>query len=500
MGIFRNSAFNLLGAIVPAIAALLTVPAIVAKLGTDQYGVLVIVTAVVGYFALLDVNITAASIKYLSEYHAQKDDQRLAQVWTFGLILYAGIGVLGGGAISIAAHRLAGGVFQIPESLRPEAVAALQWAGAGFAVGQMQTYLQSVFQAMQRYDLSGGFESFFGTFASLLTLATVLAGGGLVDIVIVRLTLSLFNCAAVAYKVRHLFPSAKLARPTAAIAKKLTSFSAYSYLGKLAMVAGANTDKLFVGSLVDMHGVTFFTVPAMLANRVYGLSFRLSAVMFPVASALTARGLTDELERSYVAMTRHVVFINTSLCLLLAAFAPELLHYWAGKAFGPDAVFVLVFLALAFFVDSLTNLPSLVNDGLGRPAFTGTTAVLRAAVGVGAAYYAIGSYGIKGAAIAQFVVSMVATSIFLIIVHRHSIPVRLGLVLRSGFARSGPVVAAAIGAGALSLDRSPLPLGWFAAAGLGTATVLAAYGWCFIIDDRMRARVLRRTRLAQGTP
>ena len=498
MSLIRNSAYNLLGAVVPAVAALLTVPAIVANLGTDEYGVLVLVTSIVGYFALLDVNVTAASIKYLAEYNARRDGHRVAQVWTFGLVLYASIGLIGGSAISIAAHALAVGVFKIPPLVQPEALAALRWAGLGFAAGQLQTYLQSVFQAMQRYDLSGAFESFFGTVASLLTLTIALAGGGIVEIVIARLCLSLVSCVALAYKIRSLVPSATLARPDRTIVRQLTSFSAFSYLSKIAAVAAANTDKLFVGSLVGASAVALFAVPAMLASRVYGLSFRLSAVMFPVASSLAARGMGRELEGTYIAVTRHVVYLNAALCLLLVSFAPELLHYWAGKVFGADAAFVLVFLALAFFVDSLTNLPSLVNDGLGRPKFTGLTAVLRAAAGVVAAYLAIGSYGIKGAAVAQLLVSAIATSTFLLLVHRYSIPVRLGVVVRMAFARSAPAVALACAAAVLALERQPLPLGWFALALVATSLALCLYGWLFVFNANAKAWLLRRVRWAHG--
>lgn len=498
MSIIRNSAFNLLGAVIPAVAALLTVPAIVASLGSDRYGVLILVTSIVGYFALLDVNVTAASIKYLSEYHAKRDDLRLAQVWTFGLALYASIGLVGGGSISVTADALTVGVFKIPQELRPDAVAALQWAGLAFAFGQVQTYLQSIFQALQRYDLSGAFESFFGTAASLLTLATVLAGGGLVAVVVVRLLLSIVNCAALAYKIRGLLPAATFTRPDRTIVRQMASFSAFSYLGKIAIIAATNTDKLIIGSLVGVHAVTLFAIPALLANRVYALSFRISAVMFPVASALSARGLNRELEATYIGVMRHVVYLNTALCLMLVAFAPELMHYWAGKMFGADAVFVLVFVALAFFVDSLTNLPSLVNDGLGRPKFTGLTAVLRAAAGIVAAYLAIGSYGIKGAAVAQLLVSTIATSTFLLLVHRYSIPVRLGVVVRMAFARSAPAVALACAAAVLALERQPLPLGWFALALVATSLALCLYGWLFVFNANAKAWLLRRVRWAHG--
>lgn len=490
MSFFRNSAYNFLGALVPAVGALLTVPVIVAQLGAEDYGVLVLITSIVGYFALLDVNVTSASVKYVAEYHATRDHQKLGQVLTFGFCLYCIIGLIGGGLISFFADALSTDVFRIPERLHPEAVAAIQWAGLGFLVGQLQTYLQSTFQALQRYDLSSLFETLFGTFASLLTLAIVLAGGGLVEIVQARLLLSVVNCVALLHRIRLLLPNAAVTRPDGEIVKSLFSFSAFSYLSKLSSIAAANSDKLFVGALVDMRSLTFFAVPAMLVSRVFGMAFRLAQVMFPVASAMAAQERHAELEATYLAATRQIVFVNAGLCLLLAAFAPELLHYWAGKVFGADAVFVMVFLAIAFFVDSLTNLPSLFNDGLGQPKFTGVTAALRAAAGVGAAYIAIRYFGIRGAAVAQFAVSSIATTAFLVVIHRVSIPVRLSAVLRQGLAVSATPFMCAVALGLLSLTRPILPIPWFLAAMLAATVALAAYGWLFVLDAVMRTRVL----------
>jgi len=55
----RNAFSNLLGAVVPALVALGTVPLVVKGLGDASYGVYSLVTAIVGYFAVIDINVTA---------------------------------------------------------------------------------------------------------------------------------------------------------------------------------------------------------------------------------------------------------------------------------------------------------------------------------------------------------------------------------------------------------------------------------------------------------
>src|SRR3970282_117594 len=80
----RSSIANLLGAVLPALVTLATIPFIVSRLGEVNYGVLTMVTAIVGYFALIDINVTSASVKYVAQYRAMSQLSELYQVVTFG--------------------------------------------------------------------------------------------------------------------------------------------------------------------------------------------------------------------------------------------------------------------------------------------------------------------------------------------------------------------------------------------------------------------------------
>jgi O-antigen/teichoic acid export membrane protein len=496
----RNSLFNFAGALVPAAAALLTVPAIVSHLGAAHYGVFVLVTSVIGYFAVLDINATAGSVKYVAEHHARGENESIGEVLAFGGGLYAAIGLLGGLAIFFSAESLVQSVFNIPPPLQAEALNALRWAGVAFLAGQLQVYLQSVPDALQRYDVAAKFEAVFGTLAPAATVVVVLLGGSLVEIIIARLALSLINIALLLYAIRALLPRVRLRRPARERVRAITSFSIFSYLSRLAAISAANADKLLVGAIVDMKALSFYAVPFALANRVFGLVYRFAEVLFPHASALHAQRRHEDLRRTYLVATRYIVYLNASLCTLLVAMAPELLHYWAGAVFGQPAVWVMVFIAFSVLVDSLTNLPSLFNDGLGRPKITGVAAIARTFASLGAAWWAVSHYGIVGAATAQFCVSVVSTVVFLIVVHRVSVPVLLRDVVVAGFSPSLPVIVVAVALGSWSLVRPVLPLVEFFAAGAAMTLALMGYAWWRVVEapDRMRLLAAARGRLSAG--
>jgi len=489
MGLFRNAAFNFSGAMVPAVAALLTVPVLIRALGPTHYGVFVLVTSIVGYFAILDINATAGSVKYIAQYRAVGAMDKVRRVLSFGFALYAFIGLVGGLLIFFFAELLATRLFNIPIESRTEAIQAMRWAGAAFFCGQIQAYLQSVPQALQRYDLTGRLEAFFGTAVAVASMAVAWLGAGLVGVVVVRLMLSVLNIGVLVWVVRQALPSAAWLKPDRETVRSVASFSAFSYLARLASLSAAHTDKLIIGALIDMNALAWFSVPALLVNRVYALAFRLAQVIFPRVSALAAKGQQEHLQHNYLDASRYVVGVNASLLLLLVTFAPELMHYWAGPGFGDVAVQVMLILAFALFMDTLTNVPSLVNDGLGHPQVTGVAAVSRALLSILAAFIGVRFYGILGAAIAQFFVSSVANLAFLIFVHGLTVPIRLEQVWAKSWLPSLPIVVAASIAGAWALQRTVMTPTTAFGLLLLLVLALAGFGWFCVVLPAHRLRL-----------
>ena len=489
LNLVRNAWSNLLGAAIPALVMLATVPLVVKGLGQASYGVYALVTAIVGYFAVIDINVTAGSVKYIAEHHARGDQDKVVETMSFGLAAYAAIGLLGALGLFLSARWLVSGVFSLPPALVPEAVPTLQLAALGFLVGQLQVYLNSVPQSLMRYDMSARFEMLFGTLVPLATVAVLLLGYGLFEVVLLRVVAGGVHGLVLWRAILGLVPGFRWRWPRARIRGELLGFSAYSFLSRFATLSYVHADKLIIGALAGVTALAYFTVAATLANRVLGLSFRLSGVLFPAASALAASGELVRLDRLYLKATRYVVFLNAAILVLVAVFAHQVLRYWMNEEFARHGALVLAVMALAQFVDSLTSLPSLVNDGMGHPRISGLFAVSRALAGLGIVYAGVAGWGIDGAAWGHLLGSVLFSTAFLAYVHGRTVPTRLGRLLGQGYA-PGLLGVLLVALAATTAEHLFDDGAWDFALILGsTVLLLALHGALFVVerDDRLLA-------------
>lgn len=498
MSLLRNSVANLMGGGLPALVMIITTPVMVSKLGLVDYGLLTIITAVIGYFSFIDINLTAGVVKFVSEYRAVEDRARECQTIVLGFLIYGAVGLFGALAVYTFALPLALHGFSISESQLTPAVTALRIGAVGFLVGQLQQYFNSLPQAIQRYDVSAKLDALFGVLVPLVSVAALLSGGGIVQMMLIRVCASTLHLAALLFTCRRLFPEFRWSNPSRALARTVMSFSGFSYLSKLASLTYAHADKLIIGSLLGMEAVTLYSVPATVINRFLGLTFRMSSVVFPAASDLSARGDLAGLRKVYLELTRNVTFLNGAIVALAVVFGHELLYYWIGSSIANAGWPVFLLIALAMFMDSLTNIPSLVNDGLGHARVSGFFALIRAILGVLVTYIFAGSMGIIGVAIGHLLASALMTGAFLIFVHGRSLPYSLKDFI--GQALSWPLIAIAVPAVAVWWLR---PVGLMSLystllAGALMGIVFLLIGWHLLIDIEDRKRFLKRFGIAKG--
>ncbi len=492
--LLRNSLWNVTGSALPAIASLASVPLLISALGLEGYGVVTIVSSVIGYFAVLDVNLSAGAIKYLAEAHAANDHRRFDETFWFGIFFYGLLGILGGFGIFFGAGFLVTHFFDLSNSAGDSAALALRVGAVGFALTQAQNYLIVVPQALQRYDRSAQSEAFFGVFVNVISVIAALLGWGVAGVIAARVAVSALNVIYLVFLIHRLGLNMRFRCPGQEVRKALTSFSAYAYLSKLASTLHQHGDKLIVGALAGPVALTFYTVPVTLASRILGLTYRLSSVIYPRASALAASERIHELRPIYLGAMRYVTYINLVALGVIVLAGDEFLRHWVGEAFVAQGYPVLVLMTVALLIDSLTNIPSLVNDALGHPRVTGHFALTRGIIGVGLVYIGALGDGIVGAAIAHLIAACGMSAAFLLFVHGRTVPIAFADTLRQGFGRSLYV--------GLLVFGFLFPLKWLIPASLmGTMLIvsaalliLALAGFAFIagVEERAALRTVAR--------
>jgi O-antigen/teichoic acid export membrane protein len=374
--------------------------------------------------------------------------------------------------------------------MHEDTVLALKIAALGFAVSQLQNYLLVVPQALQRYDRSAQSEAFFGILVKVASVLVAMAGGGVAGVTAIRVAIAALNVLYLAWLIRRLQLPTAFCWPGKQVRASLTSFSAYAYLSKLASTLHQHGDKLIVGALAGPIALAFYTVPATLASRILGLTYRLSSVIYPRASELAGLSRMDELRPLYLSATRYITYINLVALGVIVLAGDEFLRRWVGEEFVAEGYPILILMTVALLVDSFTNIPSLVNDALGHPKITGRFALARGLIGVGLVYVGASMAGIVGAAIAHLLASLLLSALFLLYVHGRTIPIGFSDAMRLGFGRS-----VAVG---LLIFLALFPIKWLIPDGLlGTvAIVLAALltltlaGLMFIVNVDERAALL----------
>jgi O-antigen/teichoic acid export membrane protein len=253
-------------------------------------------------------------------------------------------------------------------------------------------------------------------------------------------------------------------------------------------------DKLIVGALAGPVALAIYTVPSQLATRILGLTYRLSAVVYPRVSALAATGEQHQLRVLYLDATRILTYLNCAVLGMIAITGEHFLSEWVGPEFVALGYPVLLLVTLGLLIDSLTTLPSLVNDGLGHPKISGRFAIARGLLGVAMVWVGTSQYGIIGAAGAHLLCSILMTLLFLIYVHGRTVPTSLQETLRLCWAPSAYICGTAL---LLMLPiRWVLPIslsGLIWLASISGITLLLA-GWFFIARMDERAVLLSFTR------
>jgi O-antigen/teichoic acid export membrane protein len=431
--LIANSIRNFAGAAIPAAASLLTVPYIVKAMGDERYGAFTLIAAIIGYFALLDINVTAGAVKYIAEYNASGRRRELHEVIIFGGMIYLVIGVIGSFAIFILSGTLTERVFAVSAQHRALVTSALQLAALGFLFSQLQLFLNSITQSLNRFDISAILEIVFGTAVPITTVVLLWSGYGLWEIVALRVVATVVNVVLLLLIIIRIIPDFHWVLPSSAIARKLASFSCYSYLSRIAAITYANADKLLIGAMVSVAELTYYAIPATIANRLLGLTFRMGSVFYPLASELNALGQHEKLEQCYLTASRYLNYINIYFVMIISLFAYQILFHWMGAGFAEKGEMIMIAISLSMLVDSFTNLPSLFNDGLGFPKMTGVFAVVRAIGGLGLTVFFTYWWGIFGAALSHLIASAIFSALFLIFIHQRTVPVPLWRLLRYAY-------------------------------------------------------------------
>lgn len=479
----RNSALNLAGQGLPAIAAVVAVPLLLRYMGPERLGILTLVWALTGYFGLFDLGLGRALTRSIADRRADATERELSGLIWKTLLAMAGIGAIAAVVAALSASWLADDVLDITPTLRADATIAFRLTAPVIPVIIVTAGLRGVLEAFQRFDLVNAARVPLGALnyvvpavvarfnPSLAAIVTVL-----VSLRVVALLVHMVMAASVLPSLRS-GPDSRVKLPL-----PLLHTGGWMTVSNVVSPVLVMADRFMLGAVASTAVVAFYTAPLEIVTKLMIVAGSVSTSLFP---AIATRADASEHARLYV---RALVLTCVGLfppTIAVASFAPELLRVWLGASFAERASGVLQLLALGVYVNCLAQIAFTLIQGAGRSDASAKLHVAEVPFYLVVAWLLIRERGVEGAALAWTLrVSVDAIGMF--VVARRIMPDSAATEhARSWLLILSSVLLAVIGVaygGASLIQRAVLSLG-------ATMTLLA-FAW-FGVASAVERRRLR---------
>jgi len=397
----RNWVLNLLGWVVPLSVALFAIPYVVRGLGAERFGVLSIASALLGYFGIFDLGLGRATTKFVAECLARREPERLSKVVWTSLWAQFMLGALGTlitvSLIPIAVNRY----LKISPALIAETRATLFVLSGSLCVVLIGNALRGVLEAGQLFHIVNYVKVPTNTSMFLLPAVGVffhLSLPGIVWLLVgarVSATLAYLAACLRCFPAlhSHFLPDKNSIRP-------LLVYGGWVTVSNFITPLLAYVDRFFIGSLVSMSAVGYYSAPYEAINRAWVVPATLAATLFPAFTNLDAGGSRGRLEELCARSLKSLLLISAPTLLLLALFAKQILRLWLGAEFAAQSTLTLQILALGMLINSVALVPFSLLQGVGRPDLTGIFSVLEFLFQAVSCWFLVRHFGIAGAALA----------------------------------------------------------------------------------------------------
>ena len=489
--VLRGSAWSFGGQAATLAASLVATPIVISRLGVESYGVLMLITVLVGYAGASDLGMGEASTRFGAGRHAVGDDTGEASVVWTALTVLLTPATLVALLFMLAAAPIIDLFATLPASLRADATLALRIAGAGFAARALASVVNTPQLVRLRIDLVTLINTTASIGQILLVPVVLWFGGRLAAAAAVGAVCAAVAMVAHAVVALRLLP--ELARPRLAreLIRPLLGYGAATTVIVLAGLVTLNGEKLVVAKVLSATALAYYSVAFTLARLMALAPGAIGQSLLPAFSRLQADADRPALQALYDRTLRLLLAVSVPAAVLLCLIARPFLTAWAGPDFGRESALPLYILTVGTLVDGLSYVPRAFLNARNRPDLAARLHLIDVVPYLLLAMFLTGRYGAAGAAAAWTVRATFDCLVVLFLAGRNAgkdaVPATVVPFVPAFLALAVPCV--------LLLLLQPSPL----VAMTVTAGALAAYGalmWTRVLtgEERAWADAFLRTR------
>lgn len=418
--IIRNTLFNTLGGSWGLLIKILLTPFIINYIGVERFGIWALVLLFNGYFALLDLSIGTAVIKYVSSHYTKKEFELINKVVNSALVFYAAAGVLSVSAAYILIRYAVENILHIPSALIHEANLVLVGGVLVFAFSNVLGVFSSVMIGLQKMDVTNKIRIAATTLEGFGIILFLVEGFGLIGLLLNSGIIAIVTSLAYVAASKKALPQLTIGTGfiDKKVLKELAVFGTKVHFSRIGDVMHFQTDKIFISYFLQLSLVAVYEVATTIAFTMRMLPFAIVSAILPAASEIEANGDKKSLGELYNRSSKYISLISVPLLFFVLFMAHGIIRVWLGEGFELSAV-TLQILMLGYFANIMTFPGSQIATGLGKPGYVMKSSIIAAVLNLILSVVLIIKIGYLGAAIGTSIAMMMAAGYFIFTLHRH---------------------------------------------------------------------------------
>lgn len=385
------------------------VPFVIAKVGTDDYGLWTLTFSVLGLVSLMDFGFTTGVVRFVAEAHGLKDPALRNRVASTTFALFLVISLLASLALATFSAFYCD-AFDIPPSARERALilfAVLAARSVLFALPL--TVFKAILFGEQHIALTNIIQIITTLSYAAAAVLTLSANLGIIALAVANSLALLLEHILYIIACYLLIPDFRIS-PSLISRQTLRDTASVSFHQFIVNVGDQilmRTDPIIIKIFLTLHDVALYGVPLKVAENALLLLKQGVHVLGPWVAELKALGDTERLRQVLLSASKFNLAPGLLLATITAVFSEDALTFWVGLDFAPaSSVLTLLMASMALTVPQVVAQSVFTMSGLHR--LSAYLSAVGVTVNIVLSILLVRPFGISGVAAATLVASFIS--------------------------------------------------------------------------------------------
>ena len=406
--VVRNITSNWAVLAVNTVISLLLAPIVVNKLGSVYYGLWTLLMQLTGYLYLFDFGVRDSVVKYVAQYHASGERDKLqvtvrTAIWLYSLVSLAVLAMVSGIVIALP-H-----IFNIPPDAVLTARVAAFVAGASVAQSFLANVYVGVLMGLHRLYRVSQASIYYAVARFVGTYVLLINGYGLIALSLLHFALSFANAIYVARLCRVYLPGVPVrpGRPMRADVMKLLNYGKYVLFSNIGDKVVFASDAIVVAMFLPIAALTPYAIAGTLVENMRSVVRAMAGVLNPLTSSLQASGDEKSLHRVLFTGAKGALLVGLPICIGFITLGRTFVSMWIGEAHATTAGNVMSILAMGYIVGMPYNTIVGMLTGLAAHRILATLRIIEGAINLTLSVILVKVIGLEGVALGTAIPHMI---------------------------------------------------------------------------------------------